>query len=78
MSHHPSPAGGVHPSETGTGLGGSYLASPGRPGYGNPGFVTSTPQYGSMGQAVVRAEVTRSSKHDGLCLYLARILEYVP
>jgi len=39
--------------------------------------VTSTPQYGSMGQAVVRAEVMRSSKHDGLCLYFARILEYV-
>lgn len=76
VSHHPSPAStGVHPTETGTGLGGSYIASPGRPGYGSPGFVTSTPQYGSMGQAVVRAEVTRSSKHDGLCIYFARILE---
>lgn len=54
------------------------MASPGgRSGYGSPGFVTSTPQYGGMGQAVVRAEVTRSSKHDGLCLYFARILEYV-
>ena len=78
MSHHPSPAGtGVHSTETGTSLGGSYIASPGRAGYGSPGFVTSTPQYGSMGQAVVRAELTRSSKHDGLCLYFARILEYV-
>lgn len=79
MSHHPSPASvGSHPTETGANLGGSYLASPGgRPGYGGPGFVTSTPQYAGMGQAVVRAEMTRSSKHDGLCLYFARILEYV-
>lgn len=76
MSRHPSPAGtGVHHTEPG--LGGSYIGSPGRPSYGSPGFVTSTPQYGSMGQAVVRAEVMRSSKHDGLCLYFARILEYV-
>ena len=80
MSHHHSPASvGSHPTETGTTLGGSYLGSPGgRPaGYGSPGFVTSTPQYGGMGQAVVRAEMMRSSKHDGLCLYFARILEYV-
>ncbi len=78
VSHHPSPASvGSHPAETSATLGGTYLASPGRPGYGSPGFVTSTPQTGvGMGQAVVRAELTsRSSKHDGLCLYFARILE---
>ena len=83
-SHHPSPGvpTGVHPPATGTGptvgspapggsLTGSYISSPGV----RPGFVTSTPQYGGMGQAVVRPELTRSSKHDGLCLYFARILE---
>ena len=60
-------------------LAGSYIASPGgpgRPAFGSPGFVTSTPQVG-VGQAVIRPGFTRSSKHDGLCMYFARILEYV-
>jgi len=89
-THLPSPGAptGVHPPVTGPtstmgspapggSLTGSYIASPGvsRPGFGSPGFVTSTPQYGGMGQAVARPELTRSSKHDGLCLYFARILE---
>ena len=60
-------------------LAGSYIASPGgpgRPAFGSPGFVTSTPQVG-VGQAVIRPGFTRSSKHDGLSMYFARILEYV-
>ncbi|XP_015777297.1 PREDICTED: nuclear pore complex protein Nup155-like [Acropora digitifera] len=60
-------------------LAGSYIASPGgpgRPAFGSPGFVTSTPQVG-VGQAVIRPGFTRSSKHDGLCMYFARILETI-
>lgn len=58
-------------------LTGSYIASPGaRPAFGSPGFMTSTPQVG-MGQAVARPGLTRSSKHDGLCMYFARILETI-
>lgn len=80
---------GLHAPATSTGpalgspapggsLTGSPISSPGvRPGFGSPGLVTSTP-HGGMGQAVtVRPEQMRSSKHDGLCLYFARILEYV-
>ena len=82
-SHLPSPGNpsGVHPPVTSPGspisggnLTGSYIT---RPGVDSPGFVTSTPHQAGMGQAVVRPELTRSSKHDGLCLYFARILEYV-
>lgn len=83
--HSPGNPTGVHPPVTSSGspapggsLTGSYIASPGaRPGFGSPGFVTSTPQYGGMGQAVVRPELMRSGKHDGLCLYFARILESI-
>ncbi|XP_074610935.1 nuclear pore complex protein Nup155-like [Acropora palmata] len=60
-------------------LAGSYIASPGgpgRPAFGSPGFATSTPQVG-VGQAVIRPGFTRSSKHDGLCMYFARILETI-
>ncbi|KAM7443523.1 hypothetical protein ABFA07_007737 [Porites harrisoni] len=80
-SHLPSPGNpsGVHPPVTSPGspisggnLTGSYIT---RPGVDSPGFVTSTPHQAGMGQAVVRPELTRSSKHDGLCLYFARMLE---
>ena len=37
-------------------------------------YSTSTPQPGLTGRAVFRPEVTKSGKHDGICLYLARIL----
>lgn len=80
---------GLHAPATSTGpalgspapggsLTGSPISSPGvRPGFGSPGLVTSTP-HGGMGQAVtVRPEQMRSSKHDGLCLYFARILETI-
>ena len=79
MSHHPSQAGTPgNPAEPSITQGGSYVASPGvRQGFNSPGVVTSTPHPGGVGQAVVRAEVIRSSKYDGLCMYFARILEYV-
>ena len=79
VSHHPSQAGTPgNPAEPSITQGGSYVASPGvRQGFNSPGVVTSTPHPGGVGQAVVRAEVIRSSKYDGLCMYFARILEYV-
>lgn len=79
VSHHPTPAGTPgHPTEPSSTLGGSYIASPGvRQGFSSPGVVTSTPHPGGVGQAVVRPEVIRSSKHDGLCMYFARILETI-
>ena len=79
MSHHPSQAGTPgNPAEPSITQGGSYVASPGvRQGFNSSGVVTSTPHPGGVGQAVVRAEVIRSSKYDGLCMYFARILEYV-
>ncbi|PFX30165.1 Nuclear pore complex protein Nup155 [Stylophora pistillata] len=79
VSHHPTPAGtSGHPAEPSSTLGGSYIASPGvRQGFSSPGVVTSTPHPNGVGQAVVRPEVIRSSKHDGLCMYFARILETI-
>ena len=79
VSHHLSQAGTPgNPAEPSITQGGSYVASPGvRQGFNSPGVVTSTPHPGGVGQAVVRAEVIRSSKYDGLCMYFARILEYV-
>lgn len=79
VSHHPSQAGTPgNPAEPSITQGGSYVASPGvRQGFNSPGVVTSTPHPAGVGQAVVRAEVIRSSKYDGLCMYFARILEYV-
>lgn len=79
VSHHPSQAGTPgNPAEPSITQGGSYVASPGvRQGFNSSGVVTSTPHPGGVGQAVVRAEVIRSSKYDGLCMYFARILEMV-